>query len=283
MPTERKYTFDVDTKRYLNRVNAYRSINGLSDILKPDAVDIDNFVVGLKDLGIWTNTLCFLTRSIHNVGIRTSYFPIGGKASNNTGGIFAGGGLTSTSSSWTAEGIKQNVSTSGGGQIIGLFSNLSNNPQTTAYTIFGCVNVNNNTFRSVTAKSIINDTSGAANNQVGIISSSRFPRLAGGGINLTSGQSFSENQFFVTFGYISSTLAIIKNNNSGPSSSTGSYVVPSLNQLIHGTDPLYLLNYGCLVTQPMFGVVYHTNIANQIGDSFYNLYKSTVGKGLGLP
>ena len=283
MPTTRQYTFDIDTKRYLNRVNTYRLLNDLPNITNGDAVDIDNFVIGLKDLGLWHNTLCFLTRSIHNVGIGSSYFPIGGKSSNNVGGIFAGGGLTSTSSSWTVDGVKQNVSTSGGGQSIGLFSNLSNNPQTTAYTIFGCVNVNNGGFHSVTSKSIINDTSGITNNQVGIVSNSRFPRLAGGGINLTSSQSFLENQFFVTFGYISNTQAIIKNNNFSVSSSTGNYIVPSLNQLIHGTNPGFLLNYGFLVTQPMFGVIYHTNIANTVGDSFYNLYKNTVGKGLGLP
>jgi len=27
-------------------------------------------------------------------------------------------------------------------------------------------------------------------------------------------------------------------------------------------------------------VVYHTNIANQIGNSFYDLYRTTIGKGL---
>lgn len=49
----RTYLFDIDTKRYLNRVNTYRFANGLPDITKSDAVDIDNFVVGLKDLGAW--------------------------------------------------------------------------------------------------------------------------------------------------------------------------------------------------------------------------------------
>jgi hypothetical protein len=42
MPTTRKYTFDVDTKRYLNTVNTYRLLNGLPNIANADAVDIDN-------------------------------------------------------------------------------------------------------------------------------------------------------------------------------------------------------------------------------------------------
>jgi hypothetical protein len=66
MPTERKYTFDVDTKRYLNIVNTYRLAAGLSDIANSDAVDIDNFVIGLKDLGVWNDMLIWLYSSKYN-------------------------------------------------------------------------------------------------------------------------------------------------------------------------------------------------------------------------
>lgn len=79
MPINRTYCFDIDTKKYLNRVNTFRGFNGLSNIAMSDAVDIDNFVVGLKDLGVWSQSICFLLRSQHNIGIGSQILSIGGQ------------------------------------------------------------------------------------------------------------------------------------------------------------------------------------------------------------
>jgi hypothetical protein len=78
MPAPRQYQFDVDTKRYLNRVNTYRSLNGLADIQKSDAVDIDNFVIGLKDLNLWNNATIWLMRRQHNIGTGNTVLAAGG-------------------------------------------------------------------------------------------------------------------------------------------------------------------------------------------------------------
>jgi len=78
MSTTRTYQFDVDTKRYLNRVNTYRSLNGLPNIQKSDAADIDNFVIGLKDLGIWNYFVCWPLQSKQNVGTGTTVLTLGG-------------------------------------------------------------------------------------------------------------------------------------------------------------------------------------------------------------
>ena len=97
MPTTRKYTFDIDTKRYLNRVNTYRQLNGLDNIANVDAVDIDNFVIGLKDLGIWHNSVCFLMRSQHNIGVGSTINSLGGQANIN--------GTLVNSPTWGLSGI----------------------------------------------------------------------------------------------------------------------------------------------------------------------------------
>ena len=80
MPTTRQYTFDIDTKRYLNRVNTYRSLSGLNPISNGDAVDIDNFIIGLKDLGIFNECLFYLFGSKHNIGYGNIAIGIGGYA-----------------------------------------------------------------------------------------------------------------------------------------------------------------------------------------------------------
>lgn len=97
MPTTRQYTFDIDTKRYLNRVNTYRLLNGLPNITNGDAVDIDNFIIGLKDLGLWHNSVCFLMRSQHNVGVGSTINSLGGE--NNINGTLV------NSPTWGLSGI----------------------------------------------------------------------------------------------------------------------------------------------------------------------------------
>ena len=97
MATTRKYTFDIDTKRYLNRVNTYRQLNGLDKITNADAVDIDNFIIGLKDLGVWHNSICFLMRSQHNIGVGSTINSLGGQANIN--------GTLVNSPTWGLSGI----------------------------------------------------------------------------------------------------------------------------------------------------------------------------------
>lgn len=82
MPTSRTFQLDVDSRRYVNRVNTFRKLNGLPNLLPPDVADIDNFVVGLKDLGVWTNTVCWLMGSKYNVGAGTSVLSIGSKSAD---------------------------------------------------------------------------------------------------------------------------------------------------------------------------------------------------------
>jgi hypothetical protein len=53
MSTTKNYNFDGDTKRYVSLVNSYRLIAGFSKLKVEDVVDIDNFIVGLKELGLY--------------------------------------------------------------------------------------------------------------------------------------------------------------------------------------------------------------------------------------
>ena len=271
MPTSRTFQLDIDTKRYLARVNVYRKLNGIGPILPQDAADIDNFVVGLKDLGVWGNTVCWLTRSAQNIGTGTSFLPIGGGGTAN-GQIIIGAGANS--SVWESNGIRQLVSTSGGGHTIGLISSL-NNVQTQPYSLFGCCNVNNGGFYHLGADAL-----------VGVVPNSRKPRIVTTPVSydLTTAQTFAEGQFFLTFLYISKGRASIKNNDqaaTSATSATNSYVIPPLRILSFGTNYSYYLNYGHLVTQAIYGVCLGgVDLSGSLGTSFYTLYKTTAGRGL---
>lgn len=93
MPTIRTFQLDVDTKRYVNRVNVFRKLNGVGPLLPTDIADIDNFIVGLKDLNLWADAVCWPLINTQNIGIGTIVASFGG------GGIYNGtlvGTLTST-------------------------------------------------------------------------------------------------------------------------------------------------------------------------------------------
>jgi hypothetical protein len=99
MSTSRTFQLDVDTKRYLARVNTYRKINGIGPVLPQDAADIDNFVVGLKDLGIWGDVVVFLNRSIHNIGLGSNISKLGGALGEVSASLIS-------TPSWTPNGIQ---------------------------------------------------------------------------------------------------------------------------------------------------------------------------------
>ena len=103
MPINRTYSFDIDTKKYLNRVNTYRGLNGLSNITMAAAVDIDNFVVGLKDLGVWMNSLFWSMRSQYNIGTGSTVLSLGGLGIKN-------GTISNTSTmTWSTSGLTKNA------------------------------------------------------------------------------------------------------------------------------------------------------------------------------
>lgn len=101
MSTTRTFSLDVDTKRYVNRVNSYRKLNGLNPLLIEDVVDIDNFIVGLKDLNLWPQVICWSFRSKYNIGIGSSVPSFGGKYYKECTLISS----TSTLPSWGNRGV----------------------------------------------------------------------------------------------------------------------------------------------------------------------------------
>ena len=202
MSTTRTYQFDVDTKRYLNRVNTYRSLNGLPNIQKSDAADIDNFVIGLKDLGVWTKTTFWLLSQKYNTR---------GSQVLSIGGVIWDGNITLDSSAqYSLSSINfTNIGTSYPG--INLNYNSDASVDFVEATVCACISVESTT----TSKqfSFINIHPGAGN-QIGTYrfgmyidaSNSRAPRLRS-----TYGTSKTVNTTEKFIDYNSNTSTILNN------------------------------------------------------------------------
>jgi hypothetical protein len=92
MIQSKSYGLQNETRQYLRRLYAYgRELN------PTDVADIDNFVKGLKQLNLWQNSICFLMRSQHNLGTGNTILSLGGEQNVN--------GALVNSPTWGQNGI----------------------------------------------------------------------------------------------------------------------------------------------------------------------------------
>lgn len=79
MPRTRTYGLDVDTIAYAARVKAGSGVTILPEPLK----QLNKFIVGIKKLGLWDSMVCWPMRSIHNAGIGSTVYSLGGLGTFN--------------------------------------------------------------------------------------------------------------------------------------------------------------------------------------------------------
>jgi len=263
MSNTRKYTFDVDTKRHLNRVNTYRQLNGLDKITNADAVDIDNFVIGLKDLGIWHISTFWLLRSQHNIGI--------GNLALYGGGVYGSCDLTINSLAWSLSGLVK--SSSAQYATAPIISNGGNNSRT-IIAIGGNSNLQNvvmsHTSNGSGRFTVKYENSTSAKADINTINSD---------YGATTITATTYHQLALSYNRNSGTILFRVDN----TSYTSNTITPNF-------DPSSSISFGSWGTVNSagtgtysFGLVSNNGFTTQQIDSIYNLYKATIGKGLGLP
>lgn len=116
----RTYGIDPDVLSYINKISTNFGIFLLPKYVK----DINTFVKGVKNLGLWNNMICWPLRSYQNIGTGTVVYSFGGLKEVN--------GTMINSPSWSNDGIIFNDS---------LNQRISLNDQILSegsdYTIFG--------------------------------------------------------------------------------------------------------------------------------------------------
>jgi hypothetical protein len=225
---------------------------------------INNFVKGIKSLGLWNSMVCWPLRASQNAGGGTTAFSLGGLGQFN--GTLAG----SVAPSWAPNGV---LNSGGGGQI--------NTTLTQAY--------NAQSIGVVGAQS--SPTSGfsyfGANNSAGQNLYWLNPRSGFGGefryagsnivVGDTSDVTFS---LWSTLGSVGSQTTAYKNNvllgTAASNATTPASTTLSAN-LILGREN------GVFQGTQAFAFVFSVRLSPSNYVLLYNLYRQTLGLGLGLP
>jgi len=284
MPINRTYSFDIDTKKYLNRVNTYRGFNNRSNIAMADAVDIDNFVVGLKDLGVWMNSLFWPMRSQHNVGTGSTVLSLGGLGIKN-------GTISNTSTmTWSTSGLTKSAGVDANILVTGF--NLVEGDMSLFGDMFIITPVVFNFVHPIIVsasrswgigRSLLGyyptslSNSGVFTGNFSLAGGNGKREITGGGTNSLLTRNWSSG----STRYNLSTFNVLFNSafTEGTPTSTGTF--PYINNI----SDIYLNNSQTASYAYVCGIAglanYYLNSSQH--NSIRSLYKSTIGKGLGLP
>jgi hypothetical protein len=274
MVNSKSYGLQTETRQYLRRLYAYGRELNLSDV-----ADIDNFIKGLKQLGLWSNTVCWLLRSQQNLGTGTIALSLGGLGNYN-------GTLVNTVT-WGSNGVQSggvsltsriNISTdirrviNYGTSIFGVVSN--NNDDN--YYIFQVADSNdgNPTYPSIA----VNQASGLGVVPVVTRNSVRYFQATRGGAYLA--------------GF--SSVAGVLRTNSQANFRNGTVISNEINLGVINPDSQITVNAAFIAgrgngaitgggnTSPI-SLVSTVIFTNEQISNLHLLYKTTIGKGLGLP
>ena len=111
MINSKSYGLQNETRQYLRRLYSYgRELNS------SDVADIDNFIKGLKQLNLWSNSICFLMRSQHNIGTGNTILSLGGEQ-NVIGSLvnsptWGSNGITFSGTNYISALLKKTIQTS---------------------------------------------------------------------------------------------------------------------------------------------------------------------------
>jgi len=257
--------FDADAVAYFNRAS-------VTDATAKG--QINAFVKGVKTLGLWSNMVCWPLRSAQNVGTGTTVYSLGGYGINN--------GTMNGTISWETDGIiYPNDST---------FKFI-----TTGFTM--AYDAANSSF----AVGALTATSSANRRYIGSSTQSATPLNAGVDANTTllssissfSGVVFTQVNFagspnLNTFNWLGASANYATSTDNFNAQLNSAFGTVSRNSSGAGKNALHI-GGGQLITDTFTGTMAFasyfptTDVSQANKLLLYNLYKTTLGTGLGLP
>ena len=240
-----KPTADLDAVAYIGKV-------GITDVTAQNA--INDFVLGIKNLGLWSNMVCWPLRSSQNAGTGTTAYSLGGFGTYN--------GTLVNSPSWGVDGI---TFTSGSSQTITVPNITISQTDIILATCQAATSGNLRTIQFQASGSFPGIWAGFSGQYYWDVRSTANTdnRLNGGsvptsrifthGIASASGSSFFVNGSSILSNAVSSTNANMSSFRINDNGGNGNIAFAMFSQSITGNA------------------------------SLYSLYKTTLGQGLGLP
>jgi hypothetical protein len=292
---QKKYfSLQNETKIYIKRLSTFGKVLNGADI-----ADLDNFIAGLKQLGLYQRVICYPLRTIHNIGTGTKVLGFGGL------GIYDG--TTVNTPTWGNTGITFNGSSqrirlqlSGVdslNRLIGPFSRPDNT------TMMACVSSSTTTFQTLVALESIGEINSGSNPntlEYGNHCISNYTAANGSTYTFTKNTgevgrgntlaNFPPTTFYTAIGRRIPAITYRYYNGASEQSQTeaagGSYFPTSdftnldlnvIGMRAGGTQGFF----NGIISFVMVGdAVLSTTSAAQ---DLHNLYKTTIGKELGLP
>ena len=233
--------------------SAYFVAAGVTDATAK--TQINEFVRGIKDLGLWSDMVSWPLRSSQNAGTGTTAYSLGGLTTAN--GTLTGASLPT----WGVNGVSFLPSLSSR-----ITASLS---LSQPFSVYGCIS-----FGLLTnAGSLFSGGSGSNAQMYNFSNSGKIE--ADAGTVLTSSSSYNTSNKFFPTAYLNGASSVVGINNSTNNGSAGSNGISSL---IIGNN--FNTNFAGKDIEISF-LMFVSNSA--INSSVYTLYKTTIGTGLGLP
>ena len=259
-----KPVYDSDAQTYFSSTG----------ITRTDAKQIVNrFVVGVKNLGLWSSMVCWPLRSSQNAGAGTIAYSLGGLATYN--------GTLLNSPTRVEDGIQSDANNKtishDGGRDFG----------TNPFTFGACLKVQ--TFALLTPFMGLYPPSATLAAYDASVSSSgildvliRNNSTAGGTSRVTAGAFTADTFGFATATRNDNVLSTFLNNSSNGTSSS---VASGINFTRTDTQSFITSRQNDSATHVLSTVAFAFLVKGQAinPSSLYTLYKTTLGTGLGLP
>jgi hypothetical protein len=246
----RFYQLDNDTKKYIKRLN-YNGIKTPTDIYS-----VDQFVRGIKDLGLWSDIICWPLRANQNAGSGTIGYSLGGLGRYN--------GTLTNGPTWQANGITFDGTND---YITVPFTDKS-----------GYTSHNFGAIASLSSVATTRIAVQAGGPWIGVKGATQLLTVSDDGADTYLG-AYTNNTFFAA--------NYDKSGSSYSAYRAGALIGTTTTAVALNSTPLLI---GAYTTSILFwsGTISFVHLFNKsltAGEnlSLYNLYKSTLGKGLALP
>jgi len=269
------YGLQKETRNYLRRLYTFNR-----ELASSDIADLDNFIKGLKQLNLWQNIVCWPMRSIHNLGTGSRVLSLGGL------GTFDATLLNSAT--WSNDGV--NRVTAGGSLFSTPIRELGVAPIAHGAVVKNATDLGNNIGYWFTAGININGRQfGIGNSAVSTVQNfSTFISLwppsvlsvnAGsvGGGALTPFTRTSRHYFSHRLTTGLTGRFTLNRNQVNQSATSNSW---------NDSNPRFVRfgAYNTALDLTASFVFLSNSLVTDVQDSaMYNLIKTTIGKGLGLP